>query len=533
MSKHYKAFISYSHKDSKFADWLHKEIESWSVPKDLIGRETNTGKVPPKIRPIFKDRDDFSGGHSLQEATLNALANSSFLLVICSPNSANSQYVNEEVRQFKLMGKADRIIPIILAGEPNNKEQECFPDTVKFNLTKSGELSQQLAEPIAPDVRDKGDGKKRAVAKIIAGLLGVAFDEIIRREEQAQKKRLAIYSGLATGAFLFATLFASFALYESYQANTVIKKGVFTIASLVKDTDGLSESNDISEARRAMLRTQCDLQQGLAKTQVEIDVFSRTVCLIEQVNAMIKVEETTQAIQMLNTWYDELSALYQEKQAAKKLSNDLASAYLKTAYELHHLPAKLSNASITLPKQVALYDVSFSVGKDKPDLYFAFEINDAAFWQRYEDIANRQDSATLITLFQQTIALRLTQAEAYQYDNLNKIRLNAAEILTAFSWLRANELNQPAIALNHINDAQQLMEREKPKLSDNENTYRFASIYITQAEVQLTNNKQSEAKKSFNMAKKLLKKLLTDETLSNEDIEQLTGEIEMINARLL
>ena len=531
MTQKYKAFISYSHKDTKFANWLHKEIESWAVPKDLVGRETNTGRIPQKLRPIFKDRDDFSDGHSLKEATLAALTESEFLLVVCSPNSASSHYVNEEVRQFKLMGKADRVIPIILAGEPGDEEQECFPDTVKFNLTSSGELSEQLAEPISPDVRDKGDGKKRAVAKIVAGLLGVTFDEIIRREEKAQKKRLAVYSGLATGAFIFATLFASFALYESYQANTIIKKSVFTISSLVKDTDELSNNNDISEARSSMLRTQCDLQQGLATTRVEIDVLSHTICLIEQAKALIIVGETTQAGQKLTAWYNKLEINYKSQLQAKKLTNTLASAYVKIAYEIYNLSPQLFDNLLVIKNQALLYEVSFKVGTDKPGLYYAFQTNNEVFWQQYDDLESQQDWTQLTSLLQQVITLRKAQALAYQYNGFNDIRLSAAELLSALSWLEVNKTNQAKLALSHSEEAQSLILIDEEKLQGNENIYRYAKIYITQAYSQVANSRMNEAKISFEHAKKLLKNILKDNDLAIEAVEQINDDIEMINSR--
>jgi hypothetical protein len=35
----YYAFISYSHQDKKWGDWLHKAIETYRVPKRLVGQE--------------------------------------------------------------------------------------------------------------------------------------------------------------------------------------------------------------------------------------------------------------------------------------------------------------------------------------------------------------------------------------------------------------------------------------------------------------------------------------------------------------
>jgi len=88
----YRAFISYSHADTSWAKWLHRALEGFAVDKDLAGRETATGAIPKSLRPMFRDRDDFTAGHSLNEQTFAALDASHALIVICSPASAKSQY---------------------------------------------------------------------------------------------------------------------------------------------------------------------------------------------------------------------------------------------------------------------------------------------------------------------------------------------------------------------------------------------------------------------------------------------------------
>jgi MTH538 TIR-like domain (DUF1863) len=84
----YRAFLSYSHRDAAWAKWLHKVLESYRVDKDLIGRDTPLGPVPETLRPIFRDREDFSGGHTLTDATIAALDASAALVGICSPEAA-------------------------------------------------------------------------------------------------------------------------------------------------------------------------------------------------------------------------------------------------------------------------------------------------------------------------------------------------------------------------------------------------------------------------------------------------------------
>ena len=34
----YRAFLSYSHRDHEWGDWVHRRLESWPVPKDLVGQ---------------------------------------------------------------------------------------------------------------------------------------------------------------------------------------------------------------------------------------------------------------------------------------------------------------------------------------------------------------------------------------------------------------------------------------------------------------------------------------------------------------
>ena len=188
----YRAFLSYSHRDEQSAKWLHSALEDYRVDKNLVGRVTPFGPIPTKLRPIFRDREDFSAGHSLNAQTLAALERSDFLIVLCSPNAVASKYVNEEIRRFKAMGRADRVIPVIIAGEPGDPDAECFPESLRFKLASDGTLSAEREEPIAADARPGRDGKIIAKQKVVAGLLGVGLDEIMRRDEQARRRHVLI-----------------------------------------------------------------------------------------------------------------------------------------------------------------------------------------------------------------------------------------------------------------------------------------------------------------------------------------------------
>lgn len=207
MPARYRAFLSYSHRDSQFAESFHRELEGWRADRGLVGRETPLGPAPRTLRPIFRDRDDFAGGRSLSEATEDALKQSDFMVVLCSPAAAASQYVNEEIRLFKALGGTGRIIPVIIDGEPGGPDgRNCFPEALVRRVDADGRITDAIDEPLAADARDAGDGPKRALAKVIAGLLGVPFDEIVRRAEQAERRRQRAIAGVA---IVFALLAAT------------------------------------------------------------------------------------------------------------------------------------------------------------------------------------------------------------------------------------------------------------------------------------------------------------------------------------
>lgn len=121
------AFISYSRKDKTFAEQLEKALEQYTPPKEL--------NVPQRHLDIFRDEEDFTGTeyhHSLEKH----LKDSDKLIVLCSPHSHSSQYVNEEIRRFAEEKGRDNIISLLVGGIPNNEakpgqEAECaFPETL-------------------------------------------------------------------------------------------------------------------------------------------------------------------------------------------------------------------------------------------------------------------------------------------------------------------------------------------------------------------------------------------------------------------
>ena len=190
----YRAFISYAHADEKQAKWLHKALESFPIDKDVIGRETALGTIPKTLRPIFRDRDDFSGGHELNDATIAALDAAHALVVLCSTVAATRPAVNEEARLFRARHPGRPVIPLIIEGTyPDN-----FPPALRFALEASGGLSDRPVTILGPDLRETGDGRDLALAKVVAGLTGLAPDDVFRRAERERRRQGRVRMAVAS-----------------------------------------------------------------------------------------------------------------------------------------------------------------------------------------------------------------------------------------------------------------------------------------------------------------------------------------------
>lgn len=198
----YRAFISYSHRDASWASWLHKALETYRVPSRLVGKQTAAGLTPRRLAPIFRDRDELASATDLGSKVREALAQSANLIVICSPHSATSHWVQQEVLAFKRLGRSANIFCLIVDGEPNasqggDQAQECFVPALRFQLDASGELGSQTSEPIAADARASKDGRRNAKLKLIAGMLAISFDSLKQRELQRRNRRLSMITAAA------------------------------------------------------------------------------------------------------------------------------------------------------------------------------------------------------------------------------------------------------------------------------------------------------------------------------------------------
>jgi WD40 repeat protein len=244
MAAKYRAFISYSHTDKRWAEWLHRALESYRVPSAYVGMRNEVGeRIEAKLGTFFRDRDELRSGPDLADAIRLALDASENLIVVCSPSAAQSHYVNQEIIEFKRSGRKEKIHGLIVKGEPGvgtakgEELLECFPLALRFELDEQGNLSNRLAaEVVAADARGGRDGKNRALIKLIAGLLHVDFDGLYQRERKRYRRRAIVASLTAITTVVLLVGFGFTAIERSREATQ--KERMSETRRLSRESDG-------------------------------------------------------------------------------------------------------------------------------------------------------------------------------------------------------------------------------------------------------------------------------------------------------
>ncbi|MFK7957326.1 MAG: tetratricopeptide repeat protein [Lysobacterales bacterium] len=249
----YRAFISYAHKDNVWASWLHRRLENYRIPQRIVGEHQLDSN---RLIPIFRDRDELSASSDLSTTIQKALAASEHLIVVCSPNAAASHWVNEEIRYFKALGRSEKIL-YLLVDDPDKS----FPEAALRNASIDENSTVKRLEPVAADARDEGDGKSAALQKLVAGLLDVRLDEIVRREAARRNQRLtailaASLAGLVgtSGLALYAYQQRAQALEQKQQASQARDAALQAQAQSEEVVDFLVEMFEVSDPRQGMGR---------------------------------------------------------------------------------------------------------------------------------------------------------------------------------------------------------------------------------------------------------------------------------------
>ena len=229
----YYAFVSYRSSDEKWAKWLQEKIEGYRLPTTI--QHENTDLPKSRLRPCFRYHTDIQP-NELKTELRNKLEQSKYLLVICSPRSAQSPWVGAEIDTFVELGRRDRIIPVIVEGRPYSDDPatECYNPSLLKHFPHSDDINQDR-EILGVNIHEEGSGsaymkRERAVMQVVSRMLNVSFDRIWQRQKRRIIRR-TIFSVI--GALLvLASLIAVWIMNQPFDSRVMLYESSPTVEAL-------------------------------------------------------------------------------------------------------------------------------------------------------------------------------------------------------------------------------------------------------------------------------------------------------------
>jgi tetratricopeptide (TPR) repeat protein len=495
-SGRYKAFISYSHKDESWAGWLHKALESYRVPKRLVGKQGLHGPVAHRLAPVFRDRDEFSSAADLSEKVREALGNSESLVVICSPAAARSRWVNEEIRHFRSLGRGDRVYCVIVAGDPQAAELEetCFPPA----LLESG-IGEKM-EPLAADARKWADGKLLAKLKVISGILGVRLDELRRREQKRRRKLQFAYAlSVLIVVSLVAIAFVSRreAAARRAHAETLVTQ-IVEISEDLEEVADLETLRTIGERLRGYLDT-LDANDLTPESRKQIALVLRQLGNVSM--AQGRLEEALEAFGQSRAIFTDLAA---ESPADLEVLYQLGNAefYVASAH-VEQLDYESAEAEFINYRDVAAKLMYAEPGNAKWIMEMSYSYTNLAALAERSGKSQVQD---MLRYMQAAIAL-LEQALGLEPDN----DFYRSQYASTLSWYADAQMSvcDPSGALESRRKSEALArELSSGAPANNELKKQHAYALTNLATTQRQTGQEEMAEQSLQDAKRILDELV-------------------------
>lgn len=205
----YDAFISYRHSDLDMyiAKKVHKGLETFKVPRAVAKK---SGKK--NIKRVFRDQEELPIGSDLGDNIEGALAESEFLLVICSPRTPESYWVQKEIDTFIKMHGREHVLAILIEGEPD----QSFPS--QLLVDEAGSPVEPLAADVRGNTKSEINKKMRTeIMRLAAPLLQCTYDDLRQRHKERRMKKMI---GAVSAA---AVLGIAFGVYSAYNTAMIQK----------------------------------------------------------------------------------------------------------------------------------------------------------------------------------------------------------------------------------------------------------------------------------------------------------------------
>lgn len=278
----YDAFISYRHTEpDKFvAETLHRELESYKLPRSV--RNKTNGRQ--RIRRVFRDRDELPLAANLEDPIREALENSEYLIVICSPRLKESMWCRKEIETFIELNGRERVFAVLVEGEP----ADSFPEQLLYREQKfvgddGVERTIKIPmEPLAADVRGANQREmkkaiKQEVLRLMAPMFGLNYDDLKQRHrERRMKQILAAVTGIAAVGLIFGTVSTTMALRIQKQKTQIEAQNEEIVAQnqeITAKNEEITAKNEEISAKNEEIQKQNDslaLSQALALSEESV-----------------------------------------------------------------------------------------------------------------------------------------------------------------------------------------------------------------------------------------------------------------------
>lgn len=188
----YDVFFSYRHRtlDSEITQKLFDLAENYRLPEALRAKGMHG------VRRAFRDTEELAVSRILTETIDEALHSTDCLVVVCSVDTPSSEWVDREVATFIELGRADRVFPILISGDPETS----FPRSLKLIPDHMSRLMDIRVE--GNDTRKMMELAKTEMLKVISCIAGCSEEELVREHHLAQSKKTVRRAVTSAAAFL-------------------------------------------------------------------------------------------------------------------------------------------------------------------------------------------------------------------------------------------------------------------------------------------------------------------------------------------
>ena len=201
--KSYIAFVSYRHAevDTAVARDVQRGLERFHVPRALRDKG-----APARLAPVFRDKEELPVSAALGDDITDALARSGALVVVCSPRTQESTWVQREIETFLQTHDRSHVYTVLAEGDPS----EVIPPQL---LSETIDGVEHSLEPLSCDFRSTRREDRRAeLVRLAAAILDVSYDSLMKRD---RRRRTRIAAVAACTALAVAAGIAGFALWSN------------------------------------------------------------------------------------------------------------------------------------------------------------------------------------------------------------------------------------------------------------------------------------------------------------------------------